>query len=126
MKHLIIASCIFAFVLGVTIVSETIMENNTKELITLSKELQYTVSNENEIRTGEILNEIEEGWEKVKKPLLLVLNHNDVDNVDMALMLTRASVAEWDKDICYQNASLLCFYLDELLDTEKLSLENIL
>ena len=126
MKNLIIALCIFAVTLAGIIVTDIIMKNNADEILVLCDKLIEETQNNDWDKINSAYESINLKWKDSKQLLFFVLNHTDIDNVDFALNELKCAIDEKDSSYIKNYAQNLKFYVDELLDTEDISWENIL
>lgn len=71
------------------------------------------------------LDAIVDRWEDKKQPLMLMINHRDVENISVALIRARRESAAGRYDMAAQEIEVAMFLMDELIEREKLSVENI-
>lgn len=126
MKNLIIALCLFAIMLGGIIALDEVMKCKVDEMITLCDELVSEVDNEDWDRIIPIYEDINKKWLDFRDILFLVLNHADIDNVDFAMIELNSMIEARELPHVKNYAENLKFYMDELLDTEEISWENVL
>ena len=65
-------------------------------------------------------------WSSIRGMLFAVLHHSDIDSVDLAMEVLLSAVEAADIDRIKAAVDTLAYHLGDLLDTEQLSLENIL
>lgn len=65
-------------------------------------------------------------WSSIRGMLFAVLHHSDIDSVDLAMEVLLSAVEAADIDRIKAAVDTLAYHLEDLLDTEQLSLENIL
>ncbi len=118
MKNVIIAIVIFAL----TVVLILFADFYAYKKIDKVSEIIMKIKDEGEIYR---YNEAKAEWEKARGFLFMILNHQDIDNADLAFAdLEEAKDSGEDYQINLAAGRLL-FYLDDLLDTERISHSNI-
>ena len=105
---------------------DVVMKKNIDEMLVLCDELIEEVDNEDWNKIIPIFDEINSKWLNFRSVLFILLNHADIDNVDFALIELNSMIEAKELSHVKNYAENLKFYMDELLDTEEISLENIL
>lgn len=126
MKNLIITVCIFAATLMLIIVTDISMKKSTDELLVLCEQLTDNAEKNNIAGIQSSYDNIRNKWNSERRLLFFVLNHTEIDNIDFILKELSGSVKEKNTDLTIELTEKLKFYIDELLDTEVISWENIL
>lgn len=126
MKNLIITLSIFAAVLAGILSINIIMSKKTDELLILCEQLTEKSETNNQESIKALYDDINSKWQSLRKILFFVLNHTDIDSVDLALTELSYAIKQNDIPCITEYAEKLKFYIDELLDTEEVSWENIL
>ena len=96
------------------------------DIVKMCDELIEEVDNEDWNKIIPIFDEINSKWLNFRSVLFILLNHADIDNVDFALIELNSMIEAKELSHVKNYAENLKFYMDELLDTEEISLENIL
>lgn len=126
MKNLIITVCIFAATLALITVTDVAMKKNSDELLSLCEQLTDNAESNNIDGIKSIYDNISDKWNSERRLLFFMLNHAEIDNIDFILSELSYGIKENNTDIIIELTEKLKFYIDELLDTEVISLENIL
>ena len=71
------------------------------------------------------LSEISNDWNERKKPLMMIINHKDVENISVSLIRAQREAENGRLDMALEESDVAKFMLEELLEREKLSAENI-
>lgn len=72
------------------------------------------------------LGKIAEQWEERKQPLMLIINHRDMESISVALIRAHREAESGRLDMALQESDVAKFLMEELVERERLSLENIL
>ena len=72
------------------------------------------------------IKDINKDWEKHKRRLMYIMNHRDVEQVSEALLRGEKELLSGRVDMALKEISVAKFYLKELTEREKFSLENLL
>lgn len=72
------------------------------------------------------IKDINKDWEKHKRRLMYIMNHRDVEQVSEALLRGEKELLSGREDMALKEISVARFYLKELTEREKFSLENLL
>ena len=81
-----------------------------------------------ELRSLDDLNEIHrirEEWDDKKNVLMLFMNHRDIEDVSVALIRASEEVETGEKPDAQREIALAVFLMEELVERERLSVENI-
>lgn len=73
----------------------------------------------------ELLDKVEKDWDNDKNKLMYLMNHRDIESVSTSLIRAKEEAAAGRDDMALQEIAVAKFMLDELLEREKLSPENI-
>ena len=123
MKSLIFVLALFAVTIGAVIWIDFALDAKISNIVVLCEEIENT---DDASKIKDAFDDVNEKWHSVRKWLFAVLNHSDIDIVDYAVEILKFAVEAGDIDKIRLNACSLKYYLDDMLDTETLSLSNIL
>ena len=71
------------------------------------------------------LKNISDEWDKEKKSLMFLINHRDVEAISVSILRAYEESAAGRPDMAIQEISVAKFQLEELVEREKFSFENI-
>ena len=71
------------------------------------------------------LKNIAEEWDKEKKTLMFLINHRDVESVSISMIRAYEEALAGRYEVAVQEISVAKFQLEELVERERISLENI-
>lgn len=91
----------------------------SEELLTLTREEQWQ-------RADEILRAYRESWEQTNAWVQILVVHEELDAVDIALKRVHAGVAARDQSLCYEACAELRESAEHLYHRDALTLGNIL
>jgi len=72
------------------------------------------------------LNTTQQGWEKSKRWWTVLLDHQEIDNIDISLNRLEKYIESHNAALSLGEVSTLQLQVDHISDTEKLNLRNIL
>ena len=72
------------------------------------------------------LADISNAWDERKKPLMMIINHRDIENISVALIRAQREAENGRLDMALEESDVAKFMLEELVEREKISIENIL
>lgn len=123
MRSLIFVLVLFAVTVVCVIWIDLSIDARLSDIITQCEEIESA----NDVEEAEkMFDNVNKKWQSIRKALFAVLNHSDIDVVDYAVEMLGAAIESGDIDKIRLNACSLSYYLDDMLDTETLSLSNIL
>ncbi|MBQ8556739.1 MAG: DUF4363 family protein [Clostridia bacterium] len=94
--------------------------------ISAAEELQVMAQQEDWTRAAETVEAYLNTWEETVPWLQMLINHEDVDYVTLALMRMRAGVMAQDQGTCYEACSELHEHAEHLYHRDSFTLANIL
>lgn len=92
----------------------------------VSEEFCQRIENAEKDISKEEIKEISDDWDKTKKKLMYLMNHRDVEEVSTALLRGYYESASGKEDMAKKEIALAKFLLEELVEREKFSLQNLL
>ena len=123
MKSLIFVLALFIVMVSCVIWIDLSIDARLSDIITQCEDIESA----NDVEEAEItFDNVNKKWQSIRKALFAVLNHSDIDVVDYAVEMLGAAIESGDIEKIRLNACSLKYYLDDMLDTETLSLSNIL
>ena len=123
MRSLIFVLVLFLVTVGCVIWIDLSIDARLSDIITQCEDIESVNNVEDAEKTFDNVNK---KWQSIRKALFAVLNHADIDVVDYAVEMLGAAIESGDIEKIRLNACSLKYYLDDMLDTETLSLSNIL
>ncbi len=117
-KSVIAVSVIFVLILIGSIGSYFYTQNMVKSY---SDRLDEALENPD----AKLLTEVEKNWDSDKNKLMYIMNHRDIESVSTSLIRAREEATAERYDMAVQEIAVAKFMLEELLEREKLSPENI-
>lgn len=123
MRSLIFVLVLFLMTVGCVIWIDVAIDARLSEIITQCEKIESARDTKEAEKTFDNVNK---KWQSIRKALFAVLNHSDIDVVDYAVEMLGAAIKSGDIEKIRINACSLKYYLDDMLDTETLSLSNIL
>ena len=123
MRSLIFVLALFAVTVGCVIWIDIAIDEKVSEIITQCEKIESARDTK---EAEKAFDDVNKKWRSIRKALFAVLNHADIDVVDYAVEMLGAAIETGDIEKIRLNACSLSYYLDDMLDTETLSLSNIL
>lgn len=72
------------------------------------------------------LNTAEQGWDKSKTWLTILLDHQEIDCIDMSIKRLEKYIMAQESSLSLGEVAALKLLVDHIYDTEKFTLQNIL
>ena len=116
-RTLIITAVILALITAGAVLSFMYTEKTIEKF---SADLKNTGSNYEELR------KIRTQWDEKKTVLMLFMNHRDIEDVSIALIRAESQSKNGRDGMALQEIELAVFLMEELVEREKFSIENIL
>ena len=77
-------------------------------------------------RAAAILDQVVKDWGKIKKTWSSLIDHQEIDNIDVTLSRLRPLLEARDTSSALSEASALSRYIKHIPEREKLSIDNLL
>lgn len=115
-KTIIVTAIILSLIITGSVTSFVYTKNMVESF---SEELRRAGSDYSEI--GKIRSQ----WDNKKTILMLFMNHRDIEEVSVSLLRAEAEAKEGREGAALQEIELAVFLMEELVERERLSAENI-
>ncbi|NMA69175.1 MAG: DUF4363 family protein [Desulfitobacterium sp.] len=93
-----------------------------EKLLVIGQEIQL----KNWENTNILLKKFEDEWNEEKKICNLLLDHSQIDNIDITLERLKSYVTSQDEVLSLGEVATLRLYFNRIRDIEKISIENLL
>jgi len=119
---IVITLCI---ILGAGYYTITEVTKTADTLISKSGVIKTDIENENWDRALSGLMEFKSFWNDVKSVWTILINHTEIDSIDMALARIEQYILTREKGLALGEMSLLELMVKHIPQKEKLTLENV-
>lgn len=126
--------CIIVFLIIIVVFSgmaiEKYLSRTSIELVVEIEELENEINNNQTINDNEIIlnyiNNIENRWNTIEKKWAIVVEHIEIDNLEIALLQIKQYIKENDKTEALVKIQETKFLLNHIPEKEKITLKNIM
>lgn len=129
MKNVIIIILILGTILGAnTIVQKQLDESSaqlTAKLENLREKVVEYKDTEDRGEVKEIYKDIEEEWARVHKVWSIIVIHQELDNIEQALVKSKSSINDGSLEDALEEVETAMFFISHVKEREKVTLENI-
>ena len=115
---LLLAVCCFAALHYVS--------RSTEQLLAMTQPLLQAVENQDWPSAQTAYEDLENGWQNCAKIWQMIINHEDLRDIEVALVDLKVMLAEQSREQSIKELTELIFYLGHVLENESLRLQNIL
>lgn len=124
---------IIILVLGLILVANTIVQRHLDEtssnlmakLENLQKKIEESRETENNEELKKLYKDLENEWAKVHKIWSVIVIHQELDNIEQALVKTKAGIDEGSLEDAFEEIETAMFFIDHVKEREKVTIENI-
>lgn len=125
MRSFIIILVVMLLFLGLSWWNTSYLTRTSEELVSQAEKVRDKVKKEAwEDASSEVM-QIRRLWGKHKKTWLLLIDHEDIDNIDKTIYRIDEMVSQKEKEQSLTDIAELRFLVQDLADKEVLSLANI-
>lgn len=129
MKEIIIIIVVLGTLLGCNIMVQNHLNETSSNLIAKLEKLQNKVveykDSENRDELKEIYVETEEEWVKVHKMWSIIVVHQELDNIEQALVKAKSSIYGGSIEDSIEEIETAKFFINHVKEREKVTIENI-
>lgn len=125
MKNVIASFIIFMIMIFSILFSINYLENTCSYYKNIISSLETTIKNEEWDEAYKTTNILLEDWEKESKIVSIFINHEYVDGMHVELLRLTQYVNCKNKSDSLASVHSIKFLVDDIIDFEKLSLQNI-
>lgn len=126
MRTALIIVIIILLLSGGSWTSSRYLQTTTQTLETQLGSIEQSISALQWEAAQKDLSTTQQGWEKNKRWWTVLLDHQDIDNIDISLNRLEEYIKTHDAALSLGEVSALQLQVDHISDTEKLNLRNIL
>ena len=117
---------IVVLLLGGSWTSYYYLQRTTQSLETRFEAIEQSISTQNWSSTEKELNLTQKQWDKTQTMWTIILDHQQIDSIDLSLNRLAKFVQVHDLPLSLGEISTLKLLVEEVADTEKFTLSNIL
>ncbi|HZJ58493.1 MAG TPA: DUF4363 family protein [Clostridia bacterium] len=125
MRTFIIILIVLVLFLGLSWWNTSYLTRTSKELASHAEKIRTTVTDENWEHANDEVMQIRRTWGNHKKTWLLLVDHEDIDDIDKTIYRIDELVKQKEKEQALADIAELRFFVQDLADKEVLSLANI-
>ena len=129
MKEIIIIVVSLLIVIIGSNISQAYLNTTGNELIEKLEELKVEIEkaqNSEENNSKDLANTIYEKWEKVEEKWSIIITHNELDLIQVALIGMKTYIEEDKYEDAMEELEKSSFLLEHIQQKEKLALKNVL
>ncbi|MFZ3102793.1 MAG: DUF4363 family protein [Desulfitobacteriaceae bacterium] len=102
------------------------INSTSKDLVTRLENVEESVQNQKWSVAQEQLELTQTSWEKTKYWWTILLDHHEIDNIDLSAARLKQYLKAQDKTLSLGEVSALKMLFEHIADTEALTFKNIL
>ena len=129
MKDAIIIISIIALIFGGDFLITRHLEKTTNELVkdleNLKEKTVIAKESENREEIKKSMNEVEQQWKKISKIWSTVIMHQEIDNIQQALVRAKTDIGEGNIEDAIPEIETAIFFAEHINEREQLKLKNI-
>lgn len=125
-KTIIFSIIVLLFIILANIYIENYLKTSTAQLMGYIEKSEAYVNNGDWDSANKTIAELNSKWEKTTDLWALVINHHEIDSIEISLRDTTSFIKTKDKKMTLASISSLKHYVGHIPDIEKASLKNIL
>ena len=127
-------ACIIVFLIIIVVSSgmavEKYLSRTSAELVVEIEKLENEINNNQTINDNQIIsnyiNNIENKWDTIEKKWAIVVEHIEIDNLEIALLQIKQYIKENDKTEALVKIQETKFLLKHIPEKEKINFKNIM
>lgn len=125
-KTIIFSVTILLIIMLTSIFIENYLKTSTAQLMRYIETSEDYVNNGDWSKAYKTISELNDKWEKTTDIWALVINHHEIDSIEISLKDTTSYIKSKDKKMALASISSLKHYVGHIPEIEKASLKNIL
>jgi hypothetical protein len=125
MKHIVIIVLSLVFILGVGFWTLNQVSHSAYILLSQSQRIEENINKHLWDASKESLNNLKSTWKKAKAIWTILLNHTEIDNIDLAIVRIEQFINARETGLALAEISSLKLLFKHIPEKEKLTLENI-
>ncbi|SHK18038.1 DUF4363 family protein [Paramaledivibacter caminithermalis] len=125
MKSLFISAFIVIILITSWIIIYNFIEKSVHNINSMLSEMEDKIYNNNWNSAVSIYNDIYIKWKNTKKVLMLVIEHEEMEKINLTLEKIKKYISINDKSLSIGETAALKYFLNHIREKESLSLHNI-
>lgn len=125
MRSLFISTLIVAILIISWMVMYNFIVQSVEDINSVIANMENTISNDNWDSTLGLYNTVNEKWENTRKVLMLILDHEEMEKINLALERTEGYISAKNKSLTLGEVAALKYFFSHVKEKESLSLKNI-
>lgn len=125
MRVMVISLLIIGFCLGLGLYSYEYLVTSTNQMLEQTSQLNRLIEAEDWPQATSQLNKIHHRWKKEQKIWSLLINHQEIDNVELTLARLQRYIQDRNKVESLVENSVLQHWIEHIPEKEAVSLSNI-
>ena len=117
---------IVVLLLGGSLASYRYIQTTTQSLEVQLETVEQSISTKQWEAAQKELNTAEQSWDNTKTWLTVLLDHQEIDNIDISMKRLDKYIMTQEGSLSLGEVATLRLLVDQIYDTEKISLRNIL
>lgn len=126
LKILALPAILLVLVIGTSIFTLNTLSKNALELEQQINEIESYTINKDWSNAEKCLSSIKEDWDRVEKTWALLLDHMEIDNIEISLIKMAEYIKTKDYTLAMAEISTLKQYVKHIPEKEGFSLKNLL
>lgn len=125
MKSLFISTFIIVLIIATWVFVYLFISQSIEEFNSLLNDMDKKIYSEKWSSTQSIYNTIDSKWIDKQKTLLLILDHEEIEKINLSLKKLKKYIYVKDKSMTLGESATLKFLLNHIEEKESLSFKNI-
>ena len=125
-KTIIFSIIVLLFIIFTSIYIENYLKTSTAQLMKYIEISETNINNGDWDSAYKSISELNNKWEKTTDLWALIINHHEIDSIEISLKDTTSFIKSKDKKMALASISSLKHYVGHIPEIEKASLKNIL
>ncbi|MCX7923180.1 MAG: DUF4363 family protein [Clostridia bacterium] len=116
---------LLALIVGASIYTTSALANSSKNIEDQISQIETDIKANNWENANKKLSEIESNWSRTEQTWAMLLDHIEIDNIDIALSRMSKYIEVKDMNLALAEAATLKKYIGHIPEKESFGLKNI-
>ncbi|HWQ71722.1 MAG TPA: DUF4363 family protein [Desulfitobacteriaceae bacterium] len=117
---------IFILIISGSAASYNYINSTSRNLVAQLENAEKAIQDQQWTLAREQLEQTENNWDKTKYWWTILLNHHEIDNIELSSQRLKQYLINQDKTLSLAEISALEMLFEHIADTEAVNIENIL
>jgi signal transduction histidine kinase len=126
MRIIITTIIILFLIISGSVTSYNYISSTSRNLVSQLQNAEKAIQNQKWAVAQGQLEQIQNNWHKTKYWWTILLNHHEIDNIELSSQRLKQYLMNQDKTLSLAEISALEMLYEHIADTEALTIENIL